>query len=156
MDRKILGLHKDGEGDWVAELECFHDQHVRHNSPFFNRSWTTTDKGRESMLGQPIECGRCLQLEWPEGLESLRCTPRFDENSIPRGLQKDHSTKAGVWGLIHVVSGQLRYVCQTPVEREMLLDADSRGIIPPGLLHDVEAQGDVCFYVDFLRGLASN
>ena len=101
------------------------------------------------MLGQPIECGRCLQLEWPEGLESLRCTPRFDENSIPRGLQKDHSTKAGVWGLIHVVSGQLRYVCQTPVEREMLLDADSKGIIPPGLLHDVEAQGDVCFYVEF-------
>ena len=48
-----------------------------------------------------------------------------------------------------MVSGQLRYVCQTPVEREMLLDADSKGIIPPGLLHDVEAQGDVCFYVEF-------
>jgi hypothetical protein len=31
----------------------------------------------------------------------------------------------------------------------MLLDGDSNGIIPPGLLHYVEAQGEVCFYVEF-------
>ncbi len=149
MNRTIEGFHQDEEGDWVAELACFHNQHVRHNPPFFNRSWTATAQGRESMLGQPLECGRCLQLEWPENLESLRCTPVFDQDSIPAGLRKDHTTKEGVWGLIHVSSGTLRYVCQAPVSRELLLEPGINGIIPPGLPHHVKAEGLVSFYVEF-------
>ena len=30
MQRKITGFHLDEEGYWVAELECGHNQHVRH------------------------------------------------------------------------------------------------------------------------------
>jgi hypothetical protein len=29
MDRTIVGFHLDDEQQWVAELECGHDQHVR-------------------------------------------------------------------------------------------------------------------------------
>jgi hypothetical protein len=33
IPRKIVGFHLDERKDWVAELECGHQQHVRHNPP---------------------------------------------------------------------------------------------------------------------------
>ena len=50
MKRKITGFHKDEENDWVAELECHHQQHVRHQPPFVNRPWVITLKGRNGKL----------------------------------------------------------------------------------------------------------
>ena len=38
--------------DWVAELECGHNQHVRHNPPWTNRPWVVTPEGRARVLGQ--------------------------------------------------------------------------------------------------------
>jgi hypothetical protein len=32
-NRKIVGFHRDDLGDWVADLECGHAQHLRHNPP---------------------------------------------------------------------------------------------------------------------------
>jgi hypothetical protein len=31
---KITGFHQDEEANWVAELSCGHQQHVRHRPPF--------------------------------------------------------------------------------------------------------------------------
>lgn len=59
MQRAITGFHLDAEGDWVAELACGHDQHVRHNPPWTVRPWVTTDAGRASKLGAELECKRC-------------------------------------------------------------------------------------------------
>jgi len=42
--RKIVGFHQDENGDWVAELECGHGQHVRHKPPWTSRPWVTTPK----------------------------------------------------------------------------------------------------------------
>ena len=39
MDRRIAGFHQDEESFWVAELECGHQQHVRHNPPMTLRPW---------------------------------------------------------------------------------------------------------------------
>jgi len=39
MDRRIAGFHQDEEIFWVAELECGHQQHVRHNPPMTLRPW---------------------------------------------------------------------------------------------------------------------
>jgi hypothetical protein len=30
VEWRIVGFHQDTEGDWVAELDCGHRQHVRH------------------------------------------------------------------------------------------------------------------------------
>ncbi len=65
MFRRITGFHRDETGDWVAELECGHDQHVRHKPPFFNRPWVTTESGRENKLGMKLNCVRCDRLELP-------------------------------------------------------------------------------------------
>ena len=59
MDRKIVGFHQDEEQHWVAELECGHNQHVRHDPPWTNRPWVTTPEGRSATLGQTLACRKC-------------------------------------------------------------------------------------------------
>src|SRR6185312_9250223 len=41
VQRKITGYHRDDEQHWVAELDCGHNQHVRHNPPWVSRPWVT-------------------------------------------------------------------------------------------------------------------
>jgi hypothetical protein len=58
-EQKISGFHQDEHGDWVAELECGHTQHVRHNPPWVLREWVTTAEGRGAHLGQELSCKKC-------------------------------------------------------------------------------------------------
>jgi uncharacterized protein DUF3565 len=57
--RLIVGFHRDGEGHWVAALECGHKQHVRHDPPWQERSWVLSEEGRTSRLGTPLPCRLC-------------------------------------------------------------------------------------------------
>ncbi|MCD6060852.1 MAG: pressure-regulated protein [Moraxellaceae bacterium] len=59
MDRPITGYHLDEEGHWVAELDCGHNQHVRHNPPWTVRPWVTTPEGRAQRLGATLACRKC-------------------------------------------------------------------------------------------------
>ena len=59
MKQAISGYHQDGENHWVALLQCGHFQHVRHNPPWVNRKWVTTESGRYSMLGHHLNCKKC-------------------------------------------------------------------------------------------------
>ena len=51
MEQKIVGFHQDEEQHWVAELECGHNQHVRHDPPWTNRPWVITPEGRAQDVG---------------------------------------------------------------------------------------------------------
>ncbi|MEM7208496.1 MAG: DUF3565 domain-containing protein [Pseudomonadota bacterium] len=149
MKRQITGYHKDDEGDWVAELDCFHNQHVRNQPPFTNRPWVETEEGRQEKLGSELNCVRCDRLEFPDGLVAQRRTPEFNQDSIPAGLQRDHNTKKGVWGVINVVEGELIYNVCEPEEQTFVLSQEKFGIIPPTMLHNVAANGEVKFFVEF-------
>ncbi|WP_158972724.1 DUF3565 domain-containing protein [Paraglaciecola sp. L3A3] len=59
MLNAIVGYHKDELDDWVAELVCGHNQHVRHNPPWTSRPWVISAQGRESMLGHKLYCKKC-------------------------------------------------------------------------------------------------
>jgi predicted ester cyclase len=59
MQQRIVGFHQDEFGDWVAELECNHNQHVRHQPPFQLRPWVTSEQGRHQHLGSKLECAKC-------------------------------------------------------------------------------------------------
>ncbi|MEQ9090030.1 MAG: DUF3565 domain-containing protein [Balneola sp.] len=61
MKRAIVGFHKDDKNDWVAELECGHQQHVRHNPPWQIREWVTTEAGRKTKIGHFLQCKGCDQ-----------------------------------------------------------------------------------------------
>ena len=59
MHRRIVGFHQDEERHWVADLECGHTQHVRHDPPWQVREWVTTEAGRDSFLGRTLWCKKC-------------------------------------------------------------------------------------------------
>lgn len=61
MPRRIVDFHRDEEGHWVAELECGHTRHVRHNPPWQERPWVTTVEGRQQFLGFPLDCVDCRE-----------------------------------------------------------------------------------------------
>ena len=59
MERRIIGYHQDPEHHWVAELECGHTQHLRHQPPWTSRPWVMTPEGRASRLGAVLDCKDC-------------------------------------------------------------------------------------------------
>ena len=151
MHRPITSYRKDEAGDWIAELRCGHGQHVRHKPPFFQRPWVTTEEGRAAMLGTELDCVRCDALELPEGFTAYKRTAEFDERTAPAGLLGEHRTKPGVWGLLQVTAGRVRYVIDGMGGRAFDLAPGSRGVIPAEVLHHVEPQGSARFYVEFFR-----
>ena len=60
MERRIVGFHTDEEGHWVAELDCGHTVHMRHEPPWQNRPWVVTKAGRDGMLGVVLDCKQCV------------------------------------------------------------------------------------------------
>lgn len=77
-----------------------------------------------------------------------KSTPVFDENTLPAGLRKEHRTKAGVWGVIRVLEGRLRYQVLDPIS-ETILDADHPGLVLPDQPHFVEPLGIMRMQVEF-------
>lgn len=59
MRRAIIGFYEDVAGDFVAMLECGHEQHVRHKPPLVERPWVLTAEGLAAMIGNAIECRAC-------------------------------------------------------------------------------------------------
>ncbi len=150
MQRAITGFRWDEAGDPVAELACGHGQHVRHQPPMMSRPWVLTEEGRASRLGVPLECVRCDRFERPDGLVAYQRTAEFTEATMPAGLRRDHTTKAGVWAEIRVLEGRLRYRVES-LGREFALDAATPGVVLPEVAHHVEPDGAVRFYVEFSR-----
>jgi len=77
-----------------------------------------------------------------------RSTPVFDEITLPAGLRREHRTKAGVWGVIRVLEGHLRYEVLDPPS-ETILDPDHPGLVLPDQPHLVEPLGAMRMQVDF-------
>ena len=86
----------------------------------------------------------------PGGLTPYRKTPVFTAATVPDGITGDHSTKPGVWALIHVVRGTLRYEI---VERGEVyeLTPDRPGVVEPETSHKVTPDGGCEFFVEFWR-----
>jgi hypothetical protein len=55
----IVGFHQDEEGQWVADLECGHGQHMRHDPPWQVRPWVMTAEGRAGWIGRLLDCRKC-------------------------------------------------------------------------------------------------
>lgn len=80
--------------------------------------------------------------------EPYGSTPIFDQDTLPAGLRKEHRTKVGVWGVIRVLEGRLRFQVLDPVD-ESVLDVDRPGLVLPGQPHLVEPLGRMRMRVDF-------
>jgi tellurite resistance-related uncharacterized protein len=96
-----------------------------------------------------------MSAQVPEGVAPYKRTATFTEATVPGALLNEHSTKDGVWGLIRVEEGQLRY-CVTDPRRpasERVLTPGAPGVVEPTIIHRVEPIGPVRFHVEFLRAV---
>ncbi len=62
MNQKITAFHQDEYNDWVADLQCGHTQHVRHQPPFQNRPWVIDEKLRQTFIGKTLNCIECDKI----------------------------------------------------------------------------------------------
>ena len=149
MQREITGFRQDELDDWVAELACFHAQHVRHRPPFAPRPWVETESGRSEHLGSTLDCPLCDRAELPDGLTVARTAGPFDEATLPPGLQQDHRVATGTWGLLRVLSGSVHFTMQTEPPVAVDLEPGDHQPIPPGVPHAVALDSGT-IEVDFL------
>ncbi|MGE4336642.1 MAG: DUF1971 domain-containing protein [Pigmentiphaga sp.] len=84
----------------------------------------------------------------PAGLQAYRRTGVFSEESLPAALRRQHSTRGGVWALIHVLEGRLRY-CVPDWRHDVVLAPGTPGVVAPEVEHFVEPLGQVRMYVEF-------
>jgi tellurite resistance-related uncharacterized protein len=150
MLRTIEGFHSDEDGDWVAELSCLHNQHVRHRPPFQERPWVLTEDGRAQRIGSPIDCPLCDRAEMPDGLVLARTAGPFDETTLPAGLRRAHRVAERTWACLRVASGELQLTLETDPPRTLRLEAPAAQAIPPAVPHSVTPEGPVVLLVEFL------
>lgn len=150
MIRTIEGFHQDDEGDWVAELSCLHNQHVRHRPPFKERPWVTSEAGRAGRVGAQLDCPLCDRLELPAGLELVRTAGPFDADTLPAALRRSHVVADRTWGLLRVLEGDVVFAIQTTLPHRARLDAGDQQPIPPGIAHLLRVDGPVRLTLDFL------
>jgi tellurite resistance-related uncharacterized protein len=86
---------------------------------------------------------------WPPDLVPTRRTAEFTETTIPAGLLRAHSTRAGTWARLHVLEGQLLFREPLP-GAERKLGPGIHAVIHPEREHQVAPLGPVRFFVEFL------
>ena len=82
------------------------------------------------------------------GSAPYRSTPVFDQDTLPAALRRRHNTKAGVWGLIRVLEGQLTLTYLDPPS-EVILTPGNPGLVEPQQPHFVTPDGPMRMQVDF-------
>ena len=81
--------------------------------------------------------------------QPYRSTPVFDQDTLPQALRARHNTKAGVWGVIRVLEGELRLTYLGDPSSEVLLTPGQPGLIRPQQPHFVTPLGPMKMQVDF-------
>lgn len=82
--------------------------------------------------------------------QPYKSTPVFDETTLPAALRGEHRTKAGVWGLIRVIEGELNLTYVDP-HAEKVLSPGEPGIVCPEQTHFVTPLGKIKMQVDFFN-----
>jgi tellurite resistance-related uncharacterized protein len=150
--RTAVGFHPDTDGHWVAELSCWHSQHVRHQPPFRERGWVLDPAGRAAHVGAPFDCPLCDRAELPDGLVVLGRAGPWDEASLPETLRHTHRTPPERWGNLQVHEGTVDFQFrpeETPPGPLLHLRAGSNQPIPPNLAHRVIVIGPTRLELEF-------
>lgn len=96
----------------------------------------------------PTTSGRRPEMEPAKVSEPYRTTPVFDEATLPAALRRDHRTKAGVWGVIRVLEGEVVLtLLDPPVEQRLTVERP--GAILPEQPHFVTPVGPMRMRVEF-------
>lgn len=97
------------------------------------------------------DAGRNAPAALPAGCEAYRSTPVFTEATIPPGLLRAHRTAPGVWAVIRVLEGRLRFRVLAPFSERILDPGNAPGLAEPGVPHEVAPLGKLRFQLVFHR-----
>ena len=150
VQRGIVAFVADDLGDWVALLECYHRQHVRHHPPFRSAPWVADRSERDRRIGTTMNCPLCDRCELPDALIVVRTTATWDERTMPGALRQAHRVALGTWGRLRVETGSLRFVARTDPITDVIVESGLEQGIPPDVEHHIEPQGPTRFAIDFL------
>ena len=87
----------------------------------------------------------------PAGFVAYGRSPDFTPENLPARLQAAHSTKAGTWGLLHVLEGAVLYQLEAPYEGEKRVSAGETVVIESEVPHHVTFVEPGRFFVEFHR-----
>ncbi|WP_392339559.1 DUF1971 domain-containing protein [Moritella marina] len=90
----------------------------------------------------------------PTDFVNYKSTPVFTPDNIPKMFLHLHNTRAGVYGQINVLSGELKFYGfaerRGAVEQEIVIKQGELAVSPPEYWHKVEFMtDDTRFRVDF-------
>lgn len=91
-----------------------------------------------------------MMKEIPQTAKAYKKTDVFNEETVPKALLVEHSTKADVWGKIIVLEGRLIYSIPSTNE-QFELTVSNFGVVEPEVKHLVKPFGKVKFYVEFYK-----
>ncbi|HET7155022.1 MAG TPA: DUF1971 domain-containing protein [Hyphomicrobiaceae bacterium] len=93
-----------------------------------------------------------IKSELPAGLVCYRRTPHFSADNVPQALLSSHSVKTGVWGLLRVVRGRVRYCLDGQAQVGVIVSEGGAAVIAPGVAHHVELLDTLStFFIEFHR-----
>ena len=84
----------------------------------------------------------------PPVSKPYRSTPVFDHQTLPQALRQAHTTKEGVWGVIRVLEGCVRYRIEAQ-DHDVILSPGTPGLVRPREPHHVEPVGPMRMQVEF-------
>ncbi len=88
----------------------------------------------------------------PPGLAFVRRTPLFTRETVPDALLSAHSVRRGMWGLLRVERGRVRYCLDAAPTDTVVVAEGGAAAIEPEVLHHVELlDADSAFFVEFHR-----
>ena len=87
----------------------------------------------------------------PPGVEAYARSPEFSSDKLPAKLQAGHATKAGTWGLLHVLEGAVLYSLEPPHVGERLVRVGETVVIESEVAHHVKFVEPCRMFVEFYR-----
>ncbi|CAH1696141.1 conserved hypothetical protein [Hyphomicrobiales bacterium] len=92
-----------------------------------------------------------IPLQIPVGFEAYGRSPDFTSETLPARLQSAHSTKAGTWGLLHVLEGEVLFQLEAPYRGERRARAGETIVIEAEIPHHVTFTEAGRIYIEFYR-----
>jgi len=87
----------------------------------------------------------------PDGFAPYSRSRDFTPDTLPKQLSASHSTKAGIWGLLHVLEGEVLYRLDAPRSGEVRVGAGQKVVIEEGARHSVSFIQAGRFYIEFYK-----
>lgn len=94
--------------------------------------------------------------DMPDDAQPYRSIGPFDKESIPKGLWRAHNLKAGVWAILTVETGSIRFCWDDEAGGNVLLHEGAQLVVPPTVPHHLEDMGAVTISLTFWASTNTN